>query len=54
MSSIPTHFGETFVVNVSKTTRQGNYTEDRHEWLDNLIAKEIYASILAKRQEKPK
>ena len=54
LSSIPTQYGETFVINVLKTIGQGNYTEDRHEWLDNLIAEEIYASILAKRQENTK
>ena len=53
LSSIPTQFGETFVLHILQVVGHGNYTEDRHEWLDNLIAEEIYASILAKRQEKP-
>jgi len=30
----------------------GDYTEDRHEWQDQMTVEEIYASILAKR-EKP-
>ena len=32
---------------------QGNYTEDRHEWQDQMTAEEIHARIVAKRQEKP-
>ncbi len=31
----------------------GNYTEERHEWLDKLTAEEIMAQINARQQEKP-
>lgn len=31
----------------------GDYTEERHEWQDQLTVEEIYANIVAKRQEKP-
>lgn len=31
---------------------RGDYTKERHEWQDNMTLDEIYASILAKRQEK--
>jgi len=33
-------------------TGYGDYTEDRHEWQDQMTVEEIYASIQAKR-EKP-
>ena len=31
----------------------GNYTEERHEWLDKLTVEEIMAQINARQQEKP-
>ena len=34
-------------------TGHGDYTEERHQWLDKLTIDEIYASIQATRQEKP-
>lgn len=52
LSSIPTQSGEAFVINILKIVGHGNYTEERHEWLDKLTAEDIYANILAKRQEK--
>ncbi len=51
LSSIPTQFGEVFVIGATKIVGHGNYTEERHEWLDKLTMEEIYASILAMRQE---
>ena len=33
-------------------TGQGDYTEDRHEWQDQMTVEELYARIVAKRQEK--
>jgi hypothetical protein len=32
-------------------TGHGDYTAERHQWLDHLTIDEIYSSILAKRQE---
>ncbi len=32
---------------------RGNYTEDRHEWQDQMTVEEIYSRIVARRQEKP-
>ena len=29
----------------------GDYTAERHQWLDHLTMEEIYSSILVKRQE---
>ncbi len=52
LSSIPTQLGEAFVINILQNYGSGSYTEERHEWLDELVADEIYASILQKRQEK--
>lgn len=33
-------------------TGRGNYTEERHQWLDGMTLDEIYTRIQAKRQEK--
>ncbi len=33
-------------------TRQGDYTAERHEWLDKMTLEEIYTRIQARRQEK--
>ena len=32
-------------------TGHGDYTAERHQWLDHLTIDEIYSSILVKRQE---
>ena len=32
-------------------TGHGDYTAERHQWLDHLTLDEIYSSIQAKRQE---
>lgn len=32
---------------------RGNYTEERHQWLDQMTLDDIYTRIQAKRQEKP-
>ena len=53
LSSIPTQFGEAFAIHVLQIVGHGNYTEDRHEWLDKLTIEDIMAQINAKRQEKP-
>ena len=34
-------------------TGRGNYTEERHQWLDQMTLDDIYTRIQAKRQEKP-
>lgn len=34
-------------------TGRGDYTEERHEWLDQMTLDDIYTRIQAKRQEKP-
>ena len=34
-------------------TGRGNYTEERHEWLDQMTLDDIYTRIQANRQEKP-
>ena len=34
-------------------TRCGDYTEERHQWLDAMTLDDIYTRIQAKRQEKP-
>ena len=33
-------------------TGRGDYTAERHQWLDQMTLDEIYARIVAKRQER--
>ncbi len=53
LSSIPTRLGEAFILNVLTYAGQGDYSVDRHQWLDNLSRKEVLAQINALQQGKP-
>ncbi len=51
LSSIPTQFGEKFVINVSQIMGHGDYTEERHQWLDQLSMDDILAQLRTMRGE---
>ena len=45
MSSIPTQQGEAFVINISRQIGRGDYAVERHEWQDQMTAKDVLALI---------